>query len=151
MTIRTTRLANPLTALGAALRFVAARNPFAAFPAQALVATVQGEIDRGHYLFGVDGQRIRAYLGWAMLDAGVAERLARTGVAPTAAEACGGDVIWLLTVVAEDTAALNACLDAGRRFHAGRRIMAVRRRTNGHVRVIDHVIRPPGGDSPFDP
>jgi hemolysin-activating ACP:hemolysin acyltransferase len=135
ITIR--RLDNRLAALGAALRLVAQRPPFATFPAAALARTLQGQIDRGHYLLGLDGQKLGAYLGWAMLSAGVAERLLRYGDAPHESECASGDILWLLTVAAADTAVLRAALAAGRRLHPGGRVVAVRRRADGRGHLFD--------------
>lgn len=138
--LRVQQLANPLAALGAALHFLARRSPFAGFRAEVLVATVHGQIHRGHYRVALEGQRMRGYIGWAMLDTAVAERVARGGPLPTEAEADCGEVVWLLTVAATDRPALLALLSAGRALHPGRRVMGVRRRPNGHAVLIDRRI-----------
>jgi len=135
------RLGSTMAALGAAAHFLARHRPFAGFPAGAFVATLHGQVRRGHYLLVLEGQRIRAYLGWALLDAVVADRLARAGGTPSPEECEGSEVVWLLTVAATDTAALKAGLDAGRALHAGRRVMGVRRRPNGHAVLLDRQIR----------
>lgn len=134
-----------MAALGAAAHFLAQRPPFATFPAGALIATLHGQVRRRHCLFAVEGQQVRAYLGWALLDAAVAERLAASGRAPAPAECEGADVVWLLTVAATDTAALRVGLEAGRALHPGWRVMGVRRRPNGHAVLIDRRIRPSTG------
>ncbi|MBX9699348.1 MAG: toxin-activating lysine-acyltransferase [Acetobacteraceae bacterium] len=137
---RVQQLANPMAALGAALHFLARRTPFAGFRAEVLTATVHGQIRRGHYRVALEGQRMRGYIGWAMLDTAVAERVVRGGPLPTEAEAEGGEVVWLLTVATTDRPALLALLAAGRALHPGRRVMGVRRRPNGHAVLIDRRI-----------
>jgi hemolysin-activating ACP:hemolysin acyltransferase len=142
MALTVRRLGSRMAALGAAAQFVALRQPFAAFPAQHLIATLHGQIAREHYLFALDGQAVRAYLGWAMFDEAVAERVLRTGQAPTLGEAASGDILWILTAAATDRAALLSCVNALRAQRPGGRVMGVRHRTNGRAAVFDGRIRP---------
>lgn len=135
--IRVQRLESPLTALGAALTLVAPRPPFASFPADALTRTLQGQIERGHYLLGSRDKRLSAYLGWAMLSDEVATRVLRSGAPPEARECASGEIFWLLTVAATDTAVLRTALAVARRQNAGRRVLAVRRRADGSGHVFD--------------
>lgn len=141
MSLEIRRPGSAMAALGAAAQFLARREPFAAFPAGLLLDTLHGQIRRGHYLFAVEGQRVRAYLGWALLDAAVAERLAGSGRVPRAEECEGADVVWLLTVGASDSAALRAGIAAGRALYPGWRLMGVRHRPGGTARLLDHRIR----------
>lgn len=143
MSLEIRRPGSPMAALGAAAHFLGRRQPFAAFAAGVLIDTLHGQIRRGHYLLAMEGQRVRAYLGWALLDAAVAERLAASGRAPRPEECDGGDVLWLLTVAAADAAALKAGLRAGRALHAGWRLMGVRHRPDGSFRLLDRRIPGP--------
>ena len=133
-------LDSQLAALGAAILLVAPRPPFASFPAAALARTLQGQIERGHYLLGLDGRRLAAYLGWAMLSPEIVARVMRSGTPPEAAECDSGDILLLLTIAAGDTAVLRAALAVARRQHAGRRIVAVRRRADGSGHIFDRVL-----------
>jgi len=141
MSLEIRRPGSAMAALGAAAHFLARREPFATFPAGVLLDTLHGQIRRGHYLFAVEGQRVRAYLGWALLDAAVAEGLAGSGRMPRPEECEGADVVWLLTVGAADGAALRAGIAAGRALYPGWRVMGVRHRSGGTPRLLDLRIR----------
>lgn len=143
MSLEIRRPGSAMAALGAAAHFLARRPPFASFTAGLLIDTLHGQIRRGHYLFAMEGQRVRAYLGWALLEAAVAERLAASGQAPRPEECEGTEVVWLLTVAAADAAALRAGLQAGRALHPGWRLMGVRRRPDGSFRLLDRRIPGP--------
>lgn len=88
-----------------AAHFVAKREPFSRFPAGDLIRTLSAQIRKGHYLFALDPAvkpvRVVRYLGWALYDHAVAERFAATGVPPSDGLPTGGDVVWILTAVAE--------------------------------------------------
>jgi hypothetical protein len=119
-------------ALGSALHYVARREPFASFRAADLVATVSGEIDRGHYRFAVDGPRVLGYLGWALYDADVAARCAAGGHPPPPPRlANGADVLWVLTAVSSSPAAFIALVKTVRRAHPQLRWMGVRHKPGG--------------------
>ena len=63
-------------ALGVAAHFVAKFDTFGRFPAADLVRTLNGQINRGHYLFALDASadpaRVIGYFGWALYDQAVA-------------------------------------------------------------------------------
>lgn len=125
--IKVVTLSHPGQALGSALHYVARREPFASFRAADLVATLSGEIDRGHYRFAIDGARVLGYLGWALYDAPVAARCAAGGHPPPPPQlAHGADVLWVLTAVSSTPAAFIAMVRAVRRAHPQLRWMGVR-------------------------
>lgn len=139
--IRVATLSNASQALGTALHFVARREPFASFRAADLVATVSGEIDRGHYRFALDGARVLGYVGWALYDADVAARAAEGGHPPPAPQATrGADVVWILTAVSITPAAFIALVRALRAAYPGLRMMGVRHKAqpggNAHERIV---------------
>ncbi len=126
--------------LGMALHFVARFAPFADFRSTDLVATLDAQIQRGHCLFALDGERVVGYLGWALYDADVAERFARGGPAPANTLAHGSDVAWILTAVSVNPAALRALVRALWAQHPGLRVMGIRHKGAGRRVVFD---RPP--------
>ena len=133
-------------AMGLALPYLAARQPFAAFQAGELTRTVAGQILRGHYLMAFEGARLVGYLGWACYSPADAAAYARSLTAPPDDRANGQGVVWLLTAAATFPEALEAMLRGGRRRYMGWRVMGVRHRRNGSVVVFDQTIRRRGSD-----
>ncbi|MEO3472972.1 hypothetical protein AAFN86_13970 [Roseomonas sp. CAU 1739] len=128
-------------AMGLALPYLAARQPFAAFQAGELTRTVAGQILRGHYLMAFEGARLVGYLGWACYSPADAAAYAASLEAPPDSRANGQGVVWLLMAAATMPEALDTMLRDGRRRYAGWRAMGVRHRRNGRVVVFDQPIR----------
>lgn len=125
--VQVVTLSNPALALGTALHFVARREPFASFRAADLVSTVNGQVQRGHYRFALEGARVLGYVGWALYDADVAARAAAGGhPPPTPAMTQGADVVWILTAVSTTPEAFIALVRALRSLYPGARMMGVR-------------------------
>lgn len=138
-------------ALGLALPYLAARQPFAAFQAGELTRTVAAQVLRGHYLMAFEGARLVGYLGWACYSADDAAAYARSLVPPPEDRASGQGVVWLLTAAATVPAALDAMLRDGRRRYPGWRVMGVRHRGNGKVVMFDQPIRQRAWDARLTP
>jgi hypothetical protein len=123
-------------ALGLAAHFVAKRDTFGRFPASDLIRTLSGQTERGHYLFALDTAaepaRVCGYFGWSLYDHAAAERFAQTGV-PPAELASGGDVIWILTAVAESRGAFFALAKAARALYPTHRVMGIRHKEGRRV------------------
>jgi hypothetical protein len=128
-------------AMGLALPYLAAREPFASFGAGELTRTVAGQILRGHYLMAFAGSRLVGYLGWACYAPEDAAAYARSLVAPPEERSNGQGVVWLLNAAAGSAQALEAMLRHGRTRYAGWRVMGVRHRRGGKVVVFDQPIR----------
>ena len=128
-------------ALGLAAHFVARRAPFNRFPAGDLIRTLSAQINRGHYLFALDTSakpaRVVGYFGWALYDHSVAERFAATGVPPSDRLATGGDVVWILTAVAENRGAFFALGKSARALYPAHRVMGIRHKANGKRIIFD--------------
>lgn len=135
-------------AMGLALPYLAARQPFAAFKAGELTRTVAGQILRGHYAMAFEANRLVGYLGWACYGPEDAAAYARTLEAPPDDRADGHGVVWLLTAAATFPAALDAMLRDGRRRYRGWRVMGVRHRRNGAVVRFNRLVRCRGMDLP---
>lgn len=129
--------------LGVALHFLARREPFARFPSSALVRTVWGEIERGHYRFALSGDRVVGYLGWALYDAADARAFAAGGPPPGDDKAQGRDVVWILTAAGDE--ALLPMYRALRALYPGRRLMGVRHKPGGRRVVYDRLLSPSAG------
>jgi hemolysin-activating ACP:hemolysin acyltransferase len=139
--LRLTPLPAGHESLGAVLHYLARREPFRGFRFGDMVATVDGQIQRGHCLLALRGRKIVGYLGWATYDAADAASFARTGVAPPLERARGQDVVWVLTAASNETSALRAMLQAGRARYVGKRAMGVRYRADGTRIIFDQPIR----------
>jgi hemolysin-activating ACP:hemolysin acyltransferase len=129
-------------ALGLAAHFVAKREPFSNFPASDLIRTLNGQIQREHYLFAFDTTtepaRIVGYFGWALYDHTVAERFSTTSIPPSDELSNGNDVVWILTAVAENRQAFFALIKSMRALYPSYRMMAVRHKAGGRRVVFDH-------------
>jgi len=149
--VQVVTLPSPTLALGTALHFVARREPFASFRAADLVSTVNGQVQRGHYRFAVDGQRVLGYVGWALYDADVAARAAAGGhPPPTSAMTQGADVVWILTAVSTTPAAFVALVRALRAAYPDLRMMGVRHKPGPHGERRERIVfdRRPCDDAP---
>lgn len=128
-------------AMGLALPYLAARQPFAAFQAGELTRTVAGQILRGHYLMAFEANRLVGYLGWACYSPEDAAAYASSLEAPPDDRANAQGVVWLLTAAATFPAALDAMLRDGSRRYQGWRVMGVRHRRNGAVVRFNQMVR----------
>jgi hypothetical protein len=151
MTHAIRRMKGRYDALGIAAHYLAAREPFRSFRFGDLIATIDGQIRRRHYLMAFAGPKVEGYLGWALFDAAVAARFARTGVPPPDEFADGKDVVWLLTAAAGDPATLRLMIRVGRGLYPGLRVMGVRHRANGKTVLFDRQNRSPAANGSAEP
>lgn len=133
-------------ALGVALHYLSRREPFSRFPSSALVRTVWGEIERGHYRFALAGERVVGYIGWALYDDADARAFAAGGPPPGDDKARGRDVVWILTAAGQE--ALLPMYRAVRALHPGLRLMGVRHKRDGRRVVFDRALHAPVGPPP---
>jgi hypothetical protein len=135
------KVRDPWLALGLAAHFVAKREPFSRFPAGELIRTLGAQAQRGHYLFALDASanpaRVIGYFGWALYEHELAERFAATGAPPPDELAGSGDVVWMLTAVAEDRRAFFALAKGTRALYPNHRLMAVRHKAGGRTIRFD--------------
>lgn len=148
------RVPDSWMALGLASHFIARRKPFGNYRADDLIRTLDGQIRRGHYVFALDTSqkvaRVIGYLGWALYDLATAEQFAASGKPPATELADGGDVIWMLTVAADDRRALMAMTKATRALYPSHRLMGMRHKPGGRKVFFDQMPegarhRPPNG------
>jgi hemolysin-activating ACP:hemolysin acyltransferase len=137
--VRTVR--DPWMALGLAAHFVARRETFGRFSASELIRTLNAQITRKHFLFAFDTStdpaRVIGYFGWTLYDHTSAERFAATGKPPPGDLASGGDVLWILTSVAENKSAFFALVKATRALYPSHRVMAIRHKPGGKRVLLD--------------
>jgi hemolysin-activating ACP:hemolysin acyltransferase len=137
MTLIVRKMPGKWPALGVAAHYLCRREPFSRFPAGELIGTLNGQLQRGHYLFVLDDAtrpaKVVGYAGWALYDHAAAERYAATGAPPAEELAEGGDVAWILTAAADSRPAFFALLREMRRLYPQHRAMAVRHKGGRRV------------------
>lgn len=139
MEVRT--LPGRLVALGAAAHFVSRHEPFASFPSSSLIRTLSSQVDRGHYRFAIEGQRVVGYIGWALYDEADAQAFERTGQSPPDERALGADVVWILTAAVSGAEALLPMYKALRALYPGRRLMGIRHKGGGRRMIFDRMLQ----------
>ena len=141
MIIAVKRIPDRWMALGLAAHFVTRHDTFGRFPAGDLIRTLSSQIQRGHYLFALDTStepaRVVGYYGWALYDDPTAERFAATGAPPPPELGTGGDVLWILTAIADSRGAFFALMRDTRALYPQHRVMAVRHKPSGRRVVLD--------------
>jgi len=125
------RYSEPAYALGLAISFLTARNPFSAYRAGQLVSSVAGQIRRGHYLFAMRGARIVGYAGWGLCSSELAERHLRGEYNPSFAECRDGEVVLMMIVATSEPAALRPIVRSIRARYPGRSYVGKRVRPDG--------------------
>lgn len=140
MSIMARTVSNPWMALGLATHFVARHQPFAGFPAGDLIRTIDRQISRQHYLFAFDTTsdpaRVVGFFGWSLYSNADADQFASTGKLPSNELTEGGQVIWILTAVAESEAAFRTIVRKARESYPHHRVMAIRHK-NGKRVIFD--------------
>jgi hypothetical protein len=141
MRIVAKKFPDPWLALGAAAHFVARHEPFGSFLAAELVRTLSGQVHRGHYLFALDVSakpaRVVGYFGWQLYSDVEAERFAATGSPPADESTVDGNVVWILTAVADSRPAFFALVKAARSFYPAHRVMGIRHKTRRGTVTLD--------------
>jgi hemolysin-activating ACP:hemolysin acyltransferase len=140
MTLKVSKVPDRWMALGLAAHFVARHDTFGRFPASDLIRTLSSQVDRGHYLFAFDTEtkpaRVVGYYGWALYDGATAESFAATGAPPPPELGTGGDVLWILTAVADSRGAFFTLMKNTRALYPNHRVMAVRHKPGRRV-ILD--------------
>lgn len=113
-------------ALGFAVAYVAAHQPFGSYRADRLVSSVAGQIQRRHYAFALRDGVIVGYIGWALCTSEIARNWLQGGEAPSLEKSLHGDVLVPTIVIAEDRQALRQLTIFIRRVHGGRPYMGRR-------------------------
>lgn len=138
--IRILRIPDKYAALGIAVHFIAKREPFAKFGFGEFAHTLDGQIRRGHYFMAFRGNKVIGYVGYALYTSADAKAFAETGRPPDN-PASGGDVLWLLTMVAVDDTIVDGLTRRLSHEYAGHRTMGIRYKADGSRRFFDLKIR----------
>ena len=124
-------------ALGLATHFVARHQPFSTFTAGDLLRTIDRQIGRQHYLFAFDTTsapaRVVGYFGWSLYSNADADQFASTGKLPDNELSEGGEVVWILTAVAESEVAFRTIVRTARKKYPDHRVMAIRHKDGKRV------------------
>jgi len=115
------QLLNRHEALSIAVQMAAKTPPFSEYKAGDLAPVIQGEIERGHYVFTFSTQgELQGYAGWALCYQHIAKRIVYEGYRARYDECCIGDSLVLLTVIAESKGAFLQQRNLIRHLHHGK-------------------------------
>ena len=110
-------------AIGLAVELLSLEDSFAPRPFGPTARTVAGQVRRDHYLFVRRGPQVLGYCGWALCDAVVADRWVSGRGAPESDACLDGDTVVIVTLVAQEPAAIRLLARAARREYPGRRFV----------------------------
>ena len=85
------RFKDPVVAFGRAVNLLMRTQPFASYPFGKFSKVLLGQIQRGHYVFTIDGDTPVGYVGWAMCTEAVARAWLEEHRVPRYEECNGGD------------------------------------------------------------
>jgi hemolysin-activating ACP:hemolysin acyltransferase len=98
VTLTVGRFHEPFQALGRIVHFLRDAQPFASYQFGAFVATVAGQVERGHYLVVLHDEQVVGYLGYALCDERIAQAWLEGRYVPTLEECRRGDVLVAMTM-----------------------------------------------------
>ena len=130
------RLNDGSTALGLAVAFLAPMPAFSRLGFGRWTAILVGAINRGHYVFIGNGDRVVAFACWALASRSAAERWMSGTSDPEAEDGNGGDCLIINAWAATDGASNRALLAAMRRLNGGRPVFARRDYASGRMRPV---------------
>jgi hemolysin-activating ACP:hemolysin acyltransferase len=137
--LRAIRVKDGCRALGMAVSFLMTEPSFARLPFGHWARVLVGQINRGHYLFAVRGNRIVGFVGWLLTDEAGAERWLAGKDELKNASLAGGDCL-LINAWKSASPEVNAFLINELRAVAKasdlRRIFAKRFYPDGRVRPV---------------
>ncbi|MGO4387072.1 hypothetical protein AB4Y85_06005 [Microvirga sp. 2YAF29] len=121
-------------AIGFAVTYVAAHQPFGAYRADKLIGSIVGQIHRGHYAFAVENGVIVGFIGWALCSPDIARAWIEEGQAPRSEQCLAGDVAVPVFIVSNQKPALRALVKYARELYRGKRYLA--RRASRNERAV---------------
>ena len=138
--LRCIRLDEPYKALGLAANMLAKVEPYAHYRTDALIPTLMAEIQRGHYCFTLQGERVLAYAGWALCTPEVARAWVVGQYKPDYDECLTGSAPVLVTFHSKRRAATLLTIRYLRSLYPGQEVFFRRDYADGqsrHARVLN--------------
>lgn len=132
--LRCIRLDDPYRALGLAANMLAKVEPYAQYRMDGLIPTLMAEIQRGHYLFTLKGERVLGYAGWALCTPELARAWVEGRYKPNYAECVNGSAPVLVTFHSKSRAATVLQIRYLRSLYPGQEVFFRRYYGDGHSR-----------------
>jgi hemolysin-activating ACP:hemolysin acyltransferase len=133
---------NEMFALGSAVNLVAAHRPFSEWKAWDLIATLRGCIARGHYLFAIENDEVKGFIGWGLCDEGVAADYVKGLRTPRHEDCLSGDNAVIFVAYAEAPRHLRALSRGWRQACPGHPAIGRRLYRDGRARLARFRPRP---------
>ena len=103
---RAVRDKNPYTALGRVAVYLMTKPSFAKLGFGHWSRTLTGQINRGHYFFTLEGDKVVGFVGWALVSEEKAKAWAEKSI-DFSSEDCVGGESMVINAWAADTGAVN--------------------------------------------
>src|SRR5205085_11896204 len=116
VTLTVGRFQDRYVALGRIVSFLRDASPFTSYRFGAFVATVEGQIERGHYLAVLRDEEVVGYLGYALCDERIAQAWLEGRYVPTLDECRNGDVLVAMTMHTTSREVFAFLIREGRRL-----------------------------------
>jgi hemolysin-activating ACP:hemolysin acyltransferase len=125
-------------ALGRAVTYMMNKPAFAAAPFGHWAKTLTGQINRGHYFFVLQEEKIVGFLGWAFVPETIALDWVNNRGAVSFADSVSGDCVIINAWAADDGGANRFILNELRNVGAAKkRVFAKRFYSDGRVRGVE--------------
>lgn len=142
---------NPYAALGRAVSYMMGKTSFASLRFGHWAQTLSGQINRNHYFFVLNGQKVVGFLGWAFVNEDLAKAWVEGKRGIAFSESKDGDCMVINAWAADDNGVNRFVLDQIRKIGAEKtRVYAKRFYKDGRVRPVildvndfvkDHIAR----------
>jgi hypothetical protein len=121
----------PMVALGMAVNFLSTKVPFSLHPTGVVVPSVGGQVNRGHYLFGLRSDRIVGFLGWGLGDEALGRSFSEATSDLSAVDLSHGRCVIIMYIASNDRGFTKSAIGKlaqlypnhvyyGRRYKCGR-------------------------------
>ena len=130
---------DPRVALGMAVSYLMTDPVFARLPFGKWSRVLVGQVNRGHFLFAIEGTKVVGFVGWALTTKGKAEAWLNGNRDISSEESRAGEIVLLNAWRAASPAVNRFLIDALRPlFHEQEMIYSKRFYAGGRVRPVRH-------------
>jgi hemolysin-activating ACP:hemolysin acyltransferase len=146
-TLRAVRPRDGRQALGMAVSYLMTDPVFARLPFGQWTRVLVGQINRGHYLFAMEGERVVGFVGWALTTKEKAEAWLTENRDVGFADSMAGEVVLINAWKASGAAANRFLVEAVRRVIRGKQAVYGKRfYRDGRTRPVRLPVNPFAGD-----
>lgn len=150
--LRAVRPRDNRQALGIAVSYFMTDPVFARLPFGQWSRVLVGQINRGHYLFAMEGERVVGFVGWALTTKEKAEAWLTENRDVGFADSMAGEVVLINGWKASSAAAQRFLVDAVRRVIREKEMVYAKRfYRNGRARPVRLPLRTSTGNHPGEP